>query len=230
MPAPLRTQTLTSSFCPSPGQHRPTHTASRLYRYYASASLQQGRKSKGDDIIRRVPENAMERLVEKSVARWMPKADAPLQIPQSISLREDGLLVDMPGDQTAAISACLSAGEAIIHSTRKVCRIAVPIALPLRGGRRLIIAGGRTSHPDRTLIAGLRKAHAMIRRQRGLPMIATAPESRYERELLRLAFLAPDLQRDILAGRQPPTLTLEKLRHIEIPLCWSRQKQVLGWS
>lgn len=70
----------------------------------------------------------------------------------------------------------------------------------------------------------------MVARNRGLPIVSTAPSSRYERELLRLAFLAPDLQRDILSGQQPPTLTLERLRHTDIPLCWSKQRAVLGWA
>jgi len=46
---------------------------------------------------------------------------------------------------------------------------------------------------------------------------------------LRLAFLAPDLQHDILAGRQPPPLTLEGLRCRELPLCWREQCRVFGW-
>ena len=69
----------------------------------------------------------------------------------------------------------------------------------------------------------------MVSLRRGLPVIDTAPASRYDREVLRLAFLAPDLQRDILAGRQPPTLSLETLRQVEIPLCWQQQRRVLGW-
>jgi len=202
----------------------------RLYRYYVSASLQQGRAARRDNIIRRIPAVAIEKLVEELIARWLPKTGAQLEIPRSIRLRESGLLVDMPSNLGADISTRLSNGETIIHSSRKTCRIEVPIALPLRGGKRLIVTGNRTSHIDRTLIAGLRKAHSMVHRDRGLPVVATAPASRYERELLRLAFLAPDLQRDILAGLQPPTLTLEKLRHIDIPLCWRQQRRALGWS
>jgi hypothetical protein len=202
----------------------------RLYRYYVSASLQQGGTAASDGIIQRISAIAIEKLVEDIVRRWVPTASAPLDVPLSIRLREDGLLVDVPADLAPNVSARLSNAETIVHSSRKTCRIEVPVALPLRGGKRIIVTGSRTSRPDRTLIAGLRKAHAMISRQRGLPLVATAPVSRYERELLRLAFLAPDLQRDILAGHQPPTLTLEKLRHMEIPLCWSRQRKVLGWS
>jgi hypothetical protein len=205
-------------------------SSGRLYRYYVSASLQQGRVIKADDTIRRVPAVAIERLMEELIARWLPKTGSPVDIPQSIHLGDRGLLVDMPGDLARDIFARLSNGETITHSSRKACRIEVPVALPLRGGKRLIIGGGRTSHLDQTLIAGLRKAHGLVRRDRGLPILTTAPASRYERDLLRLAFLAPDLQRDILAGHQPPTLTLEKLRHMDIPLCWREQRRALGWT
>ena len=57
----------------------------------------------------------------------------------------------------------------------------------------------------------------------GLPALTTAPPSPYLRRLLRLAFLAPDLQRAILDGRQPPGLTLEQLTRATIPHLWSEQ-------
>jgi len=202
----------------------------RLYRYYVSASLQQGGRTRRSEVIQRISATAIEKLVEDLVGRWVPKANRPLDVPLSITLRNDGLLVDLPGAMAGGISARLSEGETIFHSSPQECSVQVPIALPLRGGKRLIISGRRTSRPDRALIAGLRKAHRMVSRDRRLPLVATAPVSRYERELLRLAFLAPDIQRDILAGHQPPTLTLEKLRQLEIPLDWTQQRKALGWS
>lgn len=202
----------------------------RLYRYYVSASLQQGGTAERSKSIQRISAIAIERLVEGLIHRWVPNADTPLDVPLAITLRHDSVLVDIPSALAADVSAAICGDEAIIHSSRRLCRLQVPIALPLRGGQRLIVAGRRTSRPDRRLIAGLRKAHAMVDRQRGLPIVSTAPASRYERELLRLAFFAPDLQRDILSGHQPPTLTLEKLRHMTIPLCWREQRTVLGWS
>lgn len=51
--------------------------------------------------------------------------------------------------------------------------------------------------------------------------------SPYEVRLRRLAFLAPDLQRDILAGRQPAHMSLEFLRKREIPLSWNRRREAL---
>jgi site-specific DNA recombinase len=40
---------------------------------------------------------------------------------------------------------------------------------------------------------------------------------------VRLAFLAPDLQRAILAGEQPSGLNLEQLIHNPIPVSWAEQ-------
>ena len=57
-------------------------------------------------------------------------------------------------------------------------------------------------------------------------MLEAIPSSPYHRRLLRLAFLAPDLQRAILAGRQPPGLTLKKLLEQRLPLLWSDQVRV----
>jgi len=44
---------------------------------------------------------------------------------------------------------------------------------------------------------------------------------------MRLAFLSPSIQRDILAGRQPPRLRLEDLIRVQIPLCWKAQEQLI---
>ncbi|MGB3166655.1 MAG: hypothetical protein WBA68_07775, partial [Alteraurantiacibacter sp.] len=88
----------------------------------------------------------------------------------------------------------------------------------------------RGSQPDPVLIAALRRAHAMLAFERGQPVIQRAPASPYERMILRLAFLAPGIQRDILQGRQPPGFNLETFRKIEVPLAWSKQRAALGWD
>lgn len=82
---------------------------------------------------------------------------------------------------------------------------------------------------DPVLICGLRAAHRLIQRDRaGLPLIAIMPQSRHAVRLMRLALLSPSIQRDILAGRQPPRLRLEDLVRAQIPLCWKAQEQLTG--
>ncbi|WP_271078537.1 hypothetical protein [Aurantiacibacter sp. MUD61] len=63
-----------------------------------------------------------------------------------------------------------------------------------------------------------------------MPLMRSAPVSPYDRMILRLAFLAPEIQRDILHGRQPPGFHLETFRKVEVPLAWSRQRKALGWD
>jgi len=55
----------------------------------------------------------------------------------------------------------------------------------------------------------------------GLPVLAGAPDTPWRRRLVRLAFLAPALQRANLDGTQPPNLTLADLKHTPPTLLWS---------
>ena len=80
-------------------------------------------------------------------------------------------------------------------------------------------------------IAALRKARSLLSRDAcGLPVMGSAPTSPYERRLLRLGLLAPDIQQAILAGRQPRSLNLERLIHGDVPIAWSAQRVELGFT
>ena len=57
----------------------------------------------------------------------------------------------------------------------------------------------------------------------GLPALTVAPNTPHRRRLVRLAFLAPDIQRAIIEGRQSAGLTLAQLLKGTIPLDWSQQ-------
>ena len=48
--------------------------------------------------------------------------------------------------------------------------------------------------------------------------------------VVTLAFLAPDIVEDIVAGQQPADLTTQRLlREIKLPLDWEEQRRVLGY-
>lgn len=67
----------------------------------------------------------------------------------------------------------------------------------------------------------VRRAHALVQEcsdESGL--MQRSPASVHERGLIRLAWLAPDLQQAMLEGRQKTGLCLEDLRRAEIPFCW----------
>ncbi|MFM6933124.1 MAG: hypothetical protein ACKOUT_12875, partial [Novosphingobium sp.] len=64
----------------------------------------------------------------------------------------------------------------------------------------------------------------------GRPVLRASSTSRYERRLVRLAFLAPAIQADILAGRQPRNVNLEALIKADIPAAWDDQHAALHWK
>jgi hypothetical protein len=51
---------------------------------------------------------------------------------------------------------------------------------------------------------------------------------RYVREMIQIAFLAPDILAAIVAGRQPRRLELQALRGDMLPLSWAAQRERLG--
>jgi DNA invertase Pin-like site-specific DNA recombinase len=204
----------------------------KTYRYYVSASLQQGGSVGPDHTVRRLAAREIETLLEGCIGRWLPTCSESLALVETVRLIADGLLVTITGDRAAdIITAHLVRGETILRATRQRTIVQLDIALPLRGGRRMVVAGDRSqARIDPVLVAALRKAHRFIRRDRsGLPLVDEAPRTAYERRILRLAFLAPELQRDILAGRQPAALNLENFLGCEVPLAWNKQREALGW-
>ncbi|MCA1748508.1 MAG: recombinase family protein [Sphingomonadales bacterium] len=203
----------------------------RHYRYYVSASLQQGAGSRDRKIVQRLSAPEIERVVADAIHRWVPRVKDPLAILHSATLSERGLQIAFEADNLSGLASRLAEDETIIDRNRKITTVSLPIILPRRGGRRLVVpSGSRAPQPDPVLIAAVRKAHAWLRNERGMPVITAAPVSPYDRNILRLAFLAPDIQRAILKGRQPHHLNLEALRKLDIPLAWSKQREVLRFE
>ena len=56
----------------------------------------------------------------------------------------------------------------------------------------------------------------------------TGTAKAYIRGQVRLAFIAPDIQQAILAGRQPTGMTLETPVRSDIPLHWTEQRRRYG--
>lgn len=202
----------------------------RSYRYYVSASLQQGMRAGGQENVQRLPAPLIEREVGEAIRRWVPNVDDPFSILRSVNLSERGIHVTIDAASGGTVASRLVDGEALINRDRHSISMLLPATFPAKGGRRLVVpAKTRSATPDAVLIPSLRKAHAMLKTERGLPTIAAAPSSHYDRAVLRLALLAPDIQQAILAGRQPHHFNLDTFKSIELPLLWSRQREVLGF-
>jgi hypothetical protein len=99
-------------------------------------------------------------------------------------------------------------------------------------GKRMVIEGARSGAPDDALIKLVVNAVALrdkLLAGGGISIDELSARGKltgsYATRLLRLTFLAPDLVRDILDGRHPPTLTANTLMaDTRLPLAWSKQR------
>jgi len=209
--------------------------AGRLYRYYVSAPLQQGgRSSSTDDAPRRVSAPRLESTLIKALARLLQACpDNPLDLISRLELRSGQVVLFLAVTHLADIRERLKTGETADAdpADRTLCRIVLPLRFALRGGRTEVVGGAPgAAHRDPVLIRALREARGMIGTDRnGDPVLDASPVTPHRRRLVRLAFLAPDIQRAILAGKQPHGLSLARLLECELPLAWADQKRILGF-
>jgi site-specific DNA recombinase len=107
-------------------------------------------------------------------------------------------------------------------------------------GRRFIVGSGAhgAASPNASLLRLLARAHQVQQQllherkwdTQGLVQQAD-PNRTYTALLLRLSWLAPDITHAILRGRQPATLTADKLSRVtRIPLDWQAQREALGFQ
>ncbi|WP_423141657.1 recombinase family protein [Parablastomonas sp. CN1-191] len=199
----------------------------KAYRYYVSSSLQQGARSI-DGIAQRVPAAVIEALLTECLARWgQPGA---IDAIGRVDIVQGGVVITLKGDRAAEVAPRLRESDRVIRASRSKTVAQVDAVIQRRGGRCEIASpGARTERRDPSLIGALRRGHKMLVRRGGVSHVEEAPASLYERRILRLAFLSPRIQADILAGRQPAAINLERLTKADIPLLWTEQEQVLGW-
>jgi site-specific DNA recombinase len=203
----------------------------KLYRYYVSASLQQGQKPSTDNsFTRRVPAALLEKTLLDIIERTINKTgNGSLSCVTRVDILRENVHLLMPIKYLAQMRSNLENGE---HADRdpvdpKQVRLSLPLRFATNSGSTKII-GGNSSHskPDPTLIRALRTAHTMIKKdQSKMPILTSAPTTPWRRKLVRLAFLAPDLQTAILAGKQPADLTLSHLMDGDMPLSCKDQRR-----
>lgn len=224
----------------------PTHAGGRggrRYRYYASAVLQTG-KATCDAAARRIPAQAIEDAVVERLRRWSGRPAASLTdltgFVTRLVLHEDSIVADITPPAHEDWTRRICKPERFSSPSDTVLRVMSPIRFCARGGPTSLVeaaVAGRRPHPDRALIAGLRRAHAELEK-RGIDMMGGRDRSEdakgmgdpYLRKLSSLAFLAPDIQRAILDGRQPAGLTLGNMLARQIPLEWHEQRSLLGFE
>ena len=121
--------------------------------------------------------------------------------------------------------------------------LSLPVRLCRIGqGKRLVIDAalkpGMRGTPDPKLIKLLVRAHYLKETLRASPGTRIADLASREKLspsyvalLLRLTFLAPDITRAILDGRQPAGFTAQKLvTYAALPFTWAEQRTALGFA
>jgi len=206
----------------------------QVYRYYVSAPLQQGvRPNRTDDpanAVRRVPAVVLEARLAETLRRLLPRPADPLTQIVRVEIYPASVALLLPIALLPGIRLRLSPGETAAPDAADPARLRLdlPVRMRLRGGRTIIERDGSTTpttvRRDPVLTGALRKAHALLAPSPdGLPTIETVPTTAYARRLIRLTFLAPNLQAAILDGRQPAALTLDRLVRMPLPCSWAEQ-------
>ncbi|MFN3667902.1 MAG: recombinase family protein [Brevundimonas sp.] len=215
----------------------------RVYRYYVSAPLQQGRKvDDREGVLRRVSAEALEEAVQAQIAsvisgvadRSLVEMLKPVRrievLPQELRIAFESK--GLPRDVRDRLVPCDT------HADRKV--LIAPVRCQSRGGRTWVLTPAcgsavRKARRDPVLIRGLRKAHRVAADLGWKPADGTfagkgVPTNEYDRRLWRLVFLAPEIQHAIMEGRQPAALTLDQLLKMRLPTAWTDQRRALGFD
>lgn len=106
-----------------------------------------------------------------------------------------------------------------------------PFTCRRRGVETKIVAGECIPDPDPTLLRALRTAHlwaAALRGGTSLKAIAAVGKvtDRYVARIVPLACLSPRIQKAIVVGTHPVTLTLAQLIRTKLPLDWVAQERL----
>ena len=108
-----------------------------------------------------------------------------------------------------------------------------PFQLRKRGVETRIILGGAPTGQDYTLIRNIARAHVWFERIKAgetFAQIAEADDTSKRRiqQMIDLAFLAPDIVRDVIDGKQPLGFTSEWCLRNDLPSDWQEQRALLA--
>ena len=225
----------------------------RRYRYYISQSLttgpSEGWRLPGQDIEQVIAHAAVQMLQDDNAittalkesqieAHRIPrvihaagkiKADADNIIDrfiQRVEMQQDGIRIVL------SLASLASGKEATITHD-------ILMRMKRRGVEmRLVIGGAGPTRVDQTLVKTIIRAHKWFNelisgRAQSMVEIASREgiDKSYVARIMDLVFLAPDITQSIIAGYQPPDLSVEKLtKRIDLPMDWAQQRQLLGFA
>jgi DNA invertase Pin-like site-specific DNA recombinase len=225
----------------------------KTFRYYVSAPISKG-ASRRPDAVHRVSAPQLEALVAERLSRLQRRADGQV-LPGSVvrvdigayavtlTIRSSEIVERYPSLSRAVEElARLLPEEDQLSGDDEALKLAIDVRPVFRGGRTWLVnnIGAQASGSpalDRRLVAGLRQAHAWLVEHDASPLAssqvlrsAKGIDGSYARKIALLAFLAPDIQKAILTGRQPAGLSFTKFLAEGMPLAWADQRKRFGFS
>ena len=236
----------------------PTHTrgkSGKAHRYYVSTSKETNTRKSGW----RLPAPALEETIGQAIQNHLSIAGARrILLKDTASVRADlAAEIGTTLSSISAAELCLLVDRVIIASGQlNICldreALAARFNLPLgqiddnalvmttpfvtrrRGVETRIVAGDMKPAPDPTLVSTLAKSHRWIGQMKAGVSAATIAKSEktsdaFIRVRANLAFLSPRIQEAILAGTQPPDLSLERIVRSGIPFDWDQQERKFGF-
>jgi site-specific DNA recombinase len=234
----------------------PSHAVKQgqRYCYYVSQAVMQGRAQEAGSIAR-LPARELEQVVMDAVFDVLAKDERTRRAASQVNelgqrQREQALRrvvrrVEV-SESRIAVTVLPSALEEADRGARSdddghgLSTIELPFAIVRRdNGARMLVTGVAMPALDSSASALIK---AVVRgfawrlqlsngKARSTTEIAQKEgvTRRYVARLLRLGFLAPDIIASILANRQPPQMTVDRLRG-PIPLDWNEQRRLFGFD
>lgn len=183
------------------------------------------------------PNVAKSRVLEQKVADFLsatspphPSGQSPLALIQGGHLGADEISLELSREGLAEICQIEKAEIA-----SAALRLHVPISMQRRATGSKLAIGAARRQPDPKLVAALARAHRWLAALRGGEDITSLAardgiSAGCLRGHLQLAFLAPSIQRAILDGTQPASMTVHSLTRPEMPADWALQYERTGFS
>jgi site-specific DNA recombinase len=165
-----------------------------------------------------------------AAAAWL--ADARPEVLLALVARVD----IAPGSMTLKMDAVILAERIAIDAeciNADALTSRHPFQLRKRGVETRIVMADTPAGQDETLIRNIARAHAWFERIKAGATFAEIAETegtskRRVQQMIDLAFLAPDIVRDVLDGRQPAGFTSDWCKTHELPSDWSEQRALVA--
>ncbi|MHA6264828.1 recombinase family protein [Arenibacterium sp. CAU 1754] len=166
----------------------------------------------------------------KAISSLAVRADRPrlLELVRQVDIAPGSLTLRLDATRLAEL---IDADPAELDDTSFVHN--KPFQLRKRGVETKIILADAPADTDETLIRNIAKAHAWFERIKAgetfAGIVGTENTSKRRiQQLIGLAFLAPDIVRDVLDGKQPIGFTSEWCLRHDLPSDWTAQRQLLA--